>query len=283
MECPRCHAPMKEGETYCVRCGFNQLSAQNSTTFPNSSADTNNQQIDFLDCFIGNHADEMRMQNFSWCTFFFGIFYYFYRKMYVQGFIVFSIYSAVSRFIFRILPFSILCFIIDLFLWLLISSMTKQLYISHAKKQINQMRREYPNLNDKEFAALLRSKGGTSIVAIAIIGFIMLMIVGGLTFLATMLTKNTIELARDKDAINTGYGVFDNLRLSIVEKTAETEDVIPINTPLPIIDYLHYHDSAVKGGTFIIDENMEIKLLDLELDGNYICSGTNEKITCKKK
>lgn len=283
MECPRCHSSMKEGETYCVRCGFNQLSAQNNTNA------TVNHQIDFLECFIGDHVDEIKMQNFSWCAFFFGVQYYFYRKMYVEGFVIFSIYSAVSRLISKICPIFIIYFVIDLFFWLLIASMTKQLYISQAKKKINKLRKEYPNLNDKDFAVVVRKKGGTSILGFVVTGGIVIILLGSLVLLngllAHLLGKSTIENTVDRYTIYDGYDVINNLKLGISEKSSSTE-VIPINTSLPILDYVSYQKPNIKGGNFLLDENSSIKLLDLKIErqGNvYICSGTAEEVKCKKK
>lgn len=297
MNCPKCHAPMKDGETYCVKCGFNNVQAQieiiqknldnpngSTTSNENPFAPTVSPSIDFLDCYIDDNVEEIRNKGFSFCTFFFGIYYYFYRKMYVQGILISIVFSFCKKMLSIIIPLGFVVNIITILIWISICSLTKSIYISHARHRIAVLRSKYPTLTDEQFANLLRRKGGTSLLSALLLVFTSILIFLIYLFTAVGIIFKTVNTTQNKYANDTAYSVINDIRLGITEKMIEEENV-PSHTKLPILNYVSYKH-GIQGGTFIVDDTGMVEIFDLSLDvsgSTYLCNGTREQLTCKKK
>ena len=105
MNCPFCGSSVSGG-TVCHHCGKSLvLNSYNQNMFSNNVQNNNvatinsqnvyaQQPVDgvleiddneLLNIYIGKNAASLRDNSFSWCTFFFGAPYMFYRKMWITG------------------------------------------------------------------------------------------------------------------------------------------------------------------------------------------------------
>ena len=137
MFCPNCGKEISEDKVFCNYCGRrilknpinNQVSL--SPLIDNNSNNYNSDNnIDFLKDYLGAKYDSFINGGFSFCAFFFGYFYFFYRKMYLFGLVVLAI-SQLITFFFQNQPilFSFVYIIFDVVL----GFMFKVSYINYLK------------------------------------------------------------------------------------------------------------------------------------------------------
>ena len=114
----------------------------------------------------------MRSCGFSVCTFFFGIPYVLYRKMWLLGLLWYVINLIVSLF----LPSfeGLITFVIGI----IVSIQFKSWYMIHAKEKVEKIKRENPGKSQEQLLAICKKKGGPSkiVTALIILYFVLLLI-----------------------------------------------------------------------------------------------------------
>ena len=105
--CPNCGSNTNPGDAFCNVCGTNlSLPQNNSLNNPqvnnqiqnsvqiqglqqmpssNNTIGSQNDMEVLVDAYIGKNADKIKNGKFSFCSFFFGVIYVFYRKMWSVG------------------------------------------------------------------------------------------------------------------------------------------------------------------------------------------------------
>ena len=162
---------------------FNDISDNtNVNSFNNISNDTNNSNItrnfnsdisnmdnnnviddySLIDAYIGKNADKLRIGNFSGNTFFFGMMYVLYRKMWLLG----ITWLVLSMIINKFLP-SYAGFLTGA-LNLTVSLTFKSMYLKHVKEEVEKIKATNPEKTPEQLLEICRKKGGTTIVPVII-------------------------------------------------------------------------------------------------------------------
>ncbi|MBC8123615.1 MAG: DUF2628 domain-containing protein [Gemmatimonadaceae bacterium] len=127
-----------------------------------------------LDLFVGARADqyepvwaklESGQLAWNWFAFFFGPFWFVYRKMYLYAFGLTSL-SAISGITFDALKLPVLDIILNIGLLVAVGVWANSLYYNYSRGQIAAIEAKYP---DSEREARLSRRGGTNPVAVALI------------------------------------------------------------------------------------------------------------------
>lgn len=138
MYCKRCGATISRSDNYCPSCGVKIENESTSAKEFNIKTDYTSSNIDrgvsledeLLDIYIGKNADRLKKNSFSLPAFFLGPLYYWYRKMYLEGFIIFAFSIFLKMFLKDALAF-------DVCLYLYMGFSFKRRYLSHAKKKVS--------------------------------------------------------------------------------------------------------------------------------------------------
>lgn len=116
--------------------------------------------------FIGKNYDKIMTKNKAplWLGLFFGPIWFFYRKMYLYGFIIILCLMLVNQVLahFEITPsISVVFSIIYLFV-------ATPIYLHHIERKIIGIKNNFPSADEETLIALVRKAGGTSTVALII-------------------------------------------------------------------------------------------------------------------
>lgn len=188
MLCPNCKSTINIGDSFCKSCGFNVTGIERTIEEKTANNEINNnlntsvnyqeQNIqnninnslnqqdsinfnDLMDAYIGKNVDKLK-SGFSFCTFFFGVLYVFYRKMWLLGFIWILINLALSIFLPKL-------FLLQLVLNIVIAICFKKLYISHVVNKVTKIKEQYSNLSNQDLIYLCYKKGRTTIAPVIIV------------------------------------------------------------------------------------------------------------------
>ena len=177
MYCPKCGIKVNDGANYCRSCGkkvnnntdktYNQLENNNVVKEPLQQKISFEEQL--LNAYIGINADNIKKESFSLPACFLSIIYLLYRKMWSLAIVVFTV--AIMVMIFLPPYATIIFFVVDIILGIKFNEM----YVNHAKEQINEIRRKNPNASNKELLELCTKKGDVSsmlILAIFSLGIV---------------------------------------------------------------------------------------------------------------
>ncbi len=118
--------------------------------------------------FVGLKYTKISMSPFSFCGGFFGAFYYFFRKMYIQG-IILSVINSVIMFI--ALKFGMIGFGLVLANFIVVGLLTNSIYINFATNQVKKIVVSNPKLNQYELQRIVKSKGGTNLLLAFLLSF----------------------------------------------------------------------------------------------------------------
>jgi len=116
--------------------------------------------------FIGKNYELIMTKNRAplWLGLFFGPVWFFYRKMYLYGFIIICCLMLLGQILayFEIPPYiSIIISILYLFI-------ATPLYLHHIERKIDSIRHRYPTADEETLKTMVRSIGGTSTLALII-------------------------------------------------------------------------------------------------------------------
>jgi len=200
VKCPNCGGLNSEGSHVCGACGtsLNNSSDSTNTNIDNQAVDNpqsqtytsintsfnqnevqNDNSIDdnvLINAYIGNNADTLRNGTFSWCSLFFGVFYFWYRKsyktlgMYFLATLILNIahYLLKHIFITHILLLNRLFNISLLLVSLYFAFQFKSLYLNYVKTQISKVKNQNQEKSEEELCEICSKKGGTTIVPIVL-------------------------------------------------------------------------------------------------------------------
>lgn len=156
--------------------------------------------------FVGVNYQNIAMSSFNFWSGFFGPMYFFYRKMYLYGFIV-AIINVLLMLLMLVNPFVYLG--ASSVEFILICLLTNSLYLGFANNQVVKIVATNPNANQYELQKICQSKGGTNLLVAILIsvgisfisGYIMSIL--GVTAILTEMVNNfgTKPLPRDDTPI----------------------------------------------------------------------------------
>ena len=156
-KCFNCGETTEENQLFCQKCGSQLLA--------NQISETNNQIFDdnsLVDAYIGKNADKFRQGGFSVPTFFLGITYFLYRKMWLLSFLMIIFNLLIS------LIFNSLGALINIVISILLAVNFKKIYLNHAQKKVERIKLKYSATGQEELIQLCRKKGGTTIIPLII-------------------------------------------------------------------------------------------------------------------
>lgn len=162
--CLKCGSSVKVNENFCGKCG---TALYNNQTIQNNNINDD----ELIDAYIGPNATKLKNGTFSANTFFFGIFYILYRKMWIMGILLFVVNQIVE---FCLPSFS---FVISLTLNIIISIEFKKIYLKHVIDEVNKIKQENPNISQEQLLQICKKKGGISILSILILGLLYVILV----------------------------------------------------------------------------------------------------------
>ena len=162
MNCPYCGMPVNENQSFCPKCGNRIIN--HTITNDYEISDTKE-----LEIFIDRNVKKILSRQFSFPTFFLGILYCLYRKMYLLALLFIGISIPFSIAIFIIgqeytTIFIIFYLVIYMVFNLLISIKFNSLYINHANAKINKIKKKNPNLSNFEISEKIKYSGGTNLL-----------------------------------------------------------------------------------------------------------------------
>ncbi len=229
--CPNCGKKLNQGETVCTNCGVNILEEkeiientveQNEDIRPKRFVSKkhygpnlfkHDEDFLLLNEYIGKNVAKMK-NGFSWCSFFFGPFYMFYRKMWVLGVITLILYALPGM----LIPNATIALVVELMISLVLGVKFKDIYLDKALKEIDIIKANNPDKSDEDLIPDVAYKGGVSQIALmVVIGIIIVaVIVNGALVLSGLKTAggSIYEFAKDrlnksKDSLNQ---IKDNIR-----------------------------------------------------------------------
>lgn len=238
--CPNCGSNLKQGDSFCRVCGTkidipqnnnlnnpqqvqNNYQQQSQNNFNNGMQNNNinnnvvqggyNDDI-LLNAFIGENADKLKDESFSWCIFFWGSIYALYRKMWLLG-IVWIVVNIVVSFFLPSLS-GIIIFVANIF----ISTQFKKWYINNAKEQIAKIKEENPNQSQEQLIVLCKQNGGTSVwpIIISIIIYLGIIIISVIA-VNNMYKKNNNNFSNNASTVKT----LDSLKITIPSVLKKSE------------------------------------------------------------
>ena len=244
--CPNCGSKVNQGEAFCRVCGTRVALPQNNIANNTQPAQpTNNQAVNIqqagevqaasnfqqpannmptqnytlddavlIDSYSGKNAAGLK-EGFSLLTFFFGLFYVLYRKMWLLGFIWFTVNISANLFLSSLAP------VIKFLANIIIAFRFKSLYLKHVKEQVNKIKAENPDKTTEQLMLICNQKGGTTIMPVVIITllyfFLGFVIASGedtedsqysYNNLSTNITTKTVYLAKNDTNNNPNQTIF---------------------------------------------------------------------------
>lgn len=179
--CPNCGSEVNFGESFCKMCGTRV------TLLQNDNQQKNNQNINYsdknsnltvtdieeensfysdnelIDAYIGKNAFQIKKGGFSLCTYLFGLFYVFYRKMWLLGFSWIAINLITNTFLTSIAD------VIMLVVNIIIAFQFKKIYLKKVSESVNEIKEQNPGKSKEQLISLCKKKGGTTIIPIIIL------------------------------------------------------------------------------------------------------------------
>ena len=237
MNCGNCGSNVNPGDMFCQNCGAG---------INNSSSNQNPVISDevLVDAYIGKNIEEIRKGNFSWCTFFFDVFYAFYRKMWLFG-ILYLLSYLVWAFLIVILIvllvkqineitfiqnyvkyYSIIyggITLTSLALRLIFSFKFKKVYLKHATKKVEQIKVRNMGKTNEEIKKECSKKGGTSIFGIFLAILLPIILYLLLAILNAIQTKNTLDKVQNSVVKDSAYVIIEEVEMAYFSASIDKE------------------------------------------------------------
>ena len=159
MFCPNCGKELT-GE-YCSNCG-------NKFTSTAENNDVNNcTREELLNAYAGKNAEKVYNRSWNWSAFFFGPVYYLYRKLWLEGAILFVI-NTIFNLLFKDVINSAISLFISLVITVFVSILFCKFYTNKANKKIDTIL-SY-NLSKEQTILECQRAGGTATWVAAVFG-----------------------------------------------------------------------------------------------------------------
>lgn len=167
MYCQNCGTQMNKNDTYCFHCG----------AFNKKNEDYSDEEL--LVAYIGKNHEKIKNNGFSFSSFFLGVYYFLYRKMYLLAFL----WLVTSVFLTLMLgAFSFFFIVLAL---ILLSCNFNSIYLDKAKNDIEKIKQKYPGMDKEKLKKICRQKGGTDIIVpfvVSIFSFLLVLLISFLVF-----------------------------------------------------------------------------------------------------
>ena len=174
--------------------------------------------------YIGPKYKEISMSPFSFCAFFFGPLYFFFRKMYLVGLVLSVINFVVSLFILKSIWIYLGCYAI---ISILAGLIANTLMLSNAKNQVIKIAALNPTATQYDLVKICKSKGGTAL-ALALVVMI------GINLFTSVL----FNVFGINEALTTQMmGLIGGNKILNSDPTAKVEDVIEYEYPSLFVAY----------------------------------------------
>lgn len=126
-----------------------------------------------IEAYIGKNSDKLRNGGFSWCTFFFGAFYVYYRKFWLFG-IIWTFLNIVIKNI--LIEHVFISLVIRFIINFGASTIFKEKYLLHVNKKVSEIKEKNINKTHDELLHICKEKGGTSILLVVLYVLVILSI-----------------------------------------------------------------------------------------------------------
>lgn len=143
------------------------LSNKNSNSNNEINMNINNFQNSeekMIAAYIGNNYEKITTKKFNFAAWFFNIGYLFYRKMYIQGIILYLIMGVIIA-----ISNETIFTCIFVFADIVFGFIFKRWYMNNVKKQIKLIRKNNPNSSEEKLIDICKNKGGTNLILSIII------------------------------------------------------------------------------------------------------------------
>ena len=237
MNCGNCGSNVNPGDMFCQNCGAGINNSKNSqNTIINDEV--------LVDAYIGKNIEELRKGNFSWCTFFFDVFYVFYRKMWLFGILYLLSYLVVFALLIVLIVILVkqtneitfiqnyvkYYFIIyggisltSLALRLIFSFKFKKSYLKHATKKVEQIKIRNMGKTNEEIKKACSKKGGTSIFGIVLALLLPVMLYLLLAIPYAIQTKNTLDKVQNSVVKDSAYIIIEEVEMAYFSASIDKE------------------------------------------------------------
>ncbi len=171
MYCPKCGVKLNNQVKFCSQCGtLIKKDLHDSETKKDLKEDI--KEEDLIKAYVGKNYDQLKTTKFSIPTFFFGIYYLLYRKMwlYALSLLALSIMCIIGKNLYGIKYLYGLVIIVNI----IISLMFSKLYFKTVRKRIQKIKKL--NYTSQQLLNECTKKGGVSIAAV-IIYFIIIFLI----------------------------------------------------------------------------------------------------------
>lgn len=197
MNCPYC-GEVVSNQAFCPKCGNRLIDHKITTDYQISD---NSELLMYID----KNAKKIMKRTFSIPTFFLGMYYFLYRKMYLLGllFLLITIgYSVGSYFIqdnlsiYLFIGYTTIMFILNI-----VFSLTfNHLYVNHANRKISSIKKRNPKLTKFELEERIKYSGGTNILAPILA---LLIIIGTNSYITYKLFNQKDNLSNNTYSVST--------------------------------------------------------------------------------
>lgn len=130
---------------------------------------------DLIEDFIGKNYEKISKRKYNLSAFFFGIFYLLYRKLYLEGIILFFILIFSSLFLSLINPG--IALLLEILVNLILCLFFNKYYLDKAKKKIDKIKNKNKNKSITDLKNICKKAGGTNIVLSIVISILLTIVV----------------------------------------------------------------------------------------------------------
>lgn len=129
----------------------NSISNINSGNFQNSDER-------LIAAYIGSNYEKITTRKFNFAAWFFSVFYILYRKMYIQGSLLFLGFTLLISFLGNEISTILIAVLL-----IVIGFIFNKVYVNYVKKQVELIKNNNPNSSEDELVNICKNKGGTSL------------------------------------------------------------------------------------------------------------------------
>ena len=245
----------------------------------NSSASLDDK---LLAAFIGDNYDKITNNKFSLSACFLCVWYLCYRKIYILSIVIAIVNTMIGLF----LP--VLSGVYSIVLMVISGCLFNKLYVKYAKKKINKIKAENPNMSEDDLIKIVRQKGGVSpkALTIYIIAYVIITIICFAILLSNGLKGKTLSCSATESQMGVTLKhdvemTFNNALLtgtkqkitytiddSYVSYSSYLEELARENVQ-EYIDHGCDVDIVNKGSEIVVTINIDVKNMS-ELDKQYL-------------
>lgn len=285
MNCPNCGSYMDKSDVQCVRCGWlNKKSPIN-----NKKAKVT--EDPYLKAYVGKNLNDFKNKDVNIPFIILGPIYYFYRRMYIKGFIYLAFQNLLLLILIKVSFTN--TFIILILINFLVSIKVNKSYLNFAEDKINHINKKYDDFTSTQRLMICekKGKGDYLFVLIAILLESLLIFIFSIFYSYYIdlfenkktNNKETIEIKENKTLVDLATRNAEGI-IKTIEINYMTDSSIKTNQKYEA-KTLNTSGITIKNGFYEIN-NSEILLTDVEFDmqnHTFICSGSKNNIKCNTK